>query len=90
MGHNVFSTMHPSLPNFVAGLKEETDRVFFCIESVRKKHKSPGKYAGDKVFPKISEEYTSFRNPGASPKRRKLRSQLRREQPGRIKSSMFG
>ena len=78
MGHNVFPNMHPSLPNFAAGLTEETDRVIICIALVRKKHESPGKHAGDKVFPEIPEEYTSFRNPGASPKRKKTRSQLRR------------
>ena len=78
MGHNVFSTMHPSLPNFVAGLKEETDRVILRIESVRKKHESPGKYVGDKVFPEIPEEYTSFRNPGASPKRKKTKKPVKK------------
>jgi hypothetical protein len=71
MGRNVFSYRHPSLPNFVGGLKEETDRVILRIESVRKKHESPGKYQGGEVFPEIPEEYNSFRNPSASPKRKK-------------------
>ena len=32
MGHEVFSTMHPSLPSFVEGLKEESARVILRIE----------------------------------------------------------
>ena len=71
MGHKIFSTMYPSLPYFVEGLKEESVKVILRIESVRKGHESAGEYKEKEVFPEILEEYHSFGNHEDIPRKQK-------------------